>query len=145
MQIYSWLLKLSKWLCIAITVGILISCALIPRSNPLLGTWVSDKEQTLAELAKKPRISDKTRALMDNDFFGKLRITYTPDSYVAALDGEVIRGKYEIIEVNKHFVEIEEYAEGDGEKTRSRIYIDGHFLYVYSPDYNLKEYFRRVK
>ncbi len=145
MQNFSWWLKFRQWLGIASTVGMLMSCASFPRSNPLLGTWVSDKEYTLAELAKEPRISDKTRALIDNDFFGKLKITYTPDSYVAVLEGEVIKGKYEIIEVNKHFVEIEEYTEGNGKKSRSKIFIDGHYLYVYSPEHNLKEYFRKVK
>ena len=120
-------------------------CSLFPKkSNPLLGTWVSDKERTLQEIEKKPEISAHTQALLNNDFFGKMKITYYPDTYESEFEGEVIRGRYKILEMNDTFIEIEENLEGLDKSFRSKLFLDGDYLVVYSSRHDLKEYFRKI-
>ena len=106
---------------------------------------MSDKERTLKEIAKKPEISPRTRALLNNDFFGKLKITYYSDTYESEFEGEVIKGEYKILEISKDYIEIEERLEGLDKSFRSKIYFEDDYLVVYSRQNELKEYFRKVK
>lgn len=128
-----------------LTFVCVVSCSSVPKDNPLVGSWISDKERTLDEIDSKPTVSARTRGLMDNDFFGKLRVTYTRDTYESEFEGEIIKGQYRIIEVNKDFIEIEEQIEGWDKRFRSKIYFDGDYMYIESNKHDFREYFKKIE
>lgn len=82
---------------------------------------------------------------MDNDFFGKLRVTYARETYESEFEGEIIKGQYRITEVNKDFIEIEEKIEGWDKRFRSKIYFDGDYMYIDSNKHDFREYFRKLE
>ena len=134
------------WLaCFLITGACVLGCGSVPRDNPLVGTWVSDKQRTLEEIEKKPTVTARTRGLVDNDFFGKLRVSYDYDTYTSEFEGEIIRGKYRVLEVKKDFIEIEEQIEGWDKRFRSKIYFDGDYMYIESNKHDFREYFRKLE
>ncbi len=73
-----------------------------------------------------------------------MKITYYPDTYESEFEGEVIRGRYKILEMNDTFIEIEENLEGLDKSFRSKLFLDGDYLVVYSSRHDLKEYFRKI-
>ena len=103
------------------------------------------KNERLKKFRKKPEITPRTRALLNNDFFGKLKITYYSDTYESEFEGEVIKGEYKILENSSDFIEIEERLEGLNKSFRSKIYFEDDYLVVYSRQDELKEYFKKVK
>ena len=128
-----------------LTVVCVLGCGSAPKENPLVGTWVSDKQRTLEEIEKKPTVSARTRGLMDSDFFGKLRVRYDRDTYASEFEGEIVKGTYRILEVNKDFIEIEEQIEGWEKRFRSKIYFDGDYMYIESNKHDFREYFRKLE
>ena len=135
-----------KWVvCFVLTCACVVACGSNPKDNPLIGVWISDKERTLEEIEKKPTVSARTQGLVDNDFFGKLRVSYERDTYASEFEGEIIKGKYRIIAVNKDFIEIEEQIEGWDKRFRSKIYFDGDYMYIESNKHDFREYFRKLE
>jgi len=130
---------------ILLLTAVCISSCGNPSRNPVIGTWISDEKKTLEEVAKIPNMPQKTRDLLENGFFGKLKITYYRDHYVTELDGHVSKYDYKVLGINDRYVEIEYYDVPMRVNIREKIYIDGDAIYVYgSLRYKFKEYFRRV-
>lgn len=128
-----------------LTCACVVSCSSVPKDNPLVGVWISDKIRTLDEIDSKPTVSARTKGLMENDFFGKLRVTYTHDAYESEFEGEILKGQYQIIAVNKDFIEIEEQIEGWDKRFRSKIYFDGDYMYIESNKHDFREYFKKLE
>ena len=120
-------------------------CAKYP-ANPLIGTWQSDAEATLADMRQHPEVTEKARKLFENDFFGHLRVTYTVDRVLTDDDkGFHTEGPYKVVEVTTGYVDVLQFEALQQKEVNERIYLDGDKFYVFTSKYNFKEYFRRIK
>lgn len=126
---------------LALTVG----CAKAP-DNPLIGTWQSDADATLADMHKHPEVTEKSRKFFENDFFGHFRMTYTSDKHMTDDDkGFHTEVPYKVVEITKDHVDVAHFDELQQKYVTDRIYLDGDKIYVFTSKYNFKEYFRRLK
>lgn len=69
---------------------------LTPKQKQLLGTWQSDRRQTLKNNASYQRLVGR-RSRRVASIFGKLKVTYTPRYVMTELDGYKTRERYEVV------------------------------------------------
>jgi hypothetical protein len=139
-------------MCFGVLVGFAVG--LWAKSNPfdpgddrLLGTWISDAERTVEEYRRFRKIDeatfDKFAAL-----FGKMKVTYSSNSYSTSLDGRTTETRYRVLGKDDKSVVVEDIAEGLAaelaESSFSVIHFDGkdsHWIYMSGGS---REYFKRV-
>jgi hypothetical protein len=120
-------------------------CAKV-SDNPLIGTWQSDADATLADMHRHPEVTEKSKRFFENDFFGHLRVTYTIDEYLTDDDkGFHTEVPYKVAQVTTDHVDVMHFDELQQKDVTERIHLDGNKIYVFTSKYNFKEYFRRIK
>lgn len=114
----------------------------------LMGTWISDKEQTLEHFPEHMTEPQKEKL---SSLFGKLRVTYTPTEYTTELDGQTETFPYAVLGVDKHSVVIRDDSAPNPDldflemSTFSKIHFDGPDSYSVTTEIGgITEYFRRV-
>lgn len=111
----------------------------------LIGTWQSDAEATLADMHKHPEVTEKSRKLFENDFFGHLIVTYTATDYLTDFKNIHTKTTYKVLDSTPGYVDTEHYEELYGKDVKERVYIDGPMIYVITSKYEFREYFKRIK
>lgn len=116
----------------------------------LLGTWQSDADRTLAGLRDRKPMDDKQEAAL-RKLFGKLRVTYTPTTYTAELDGAITTGEYEVLGKDKVSVVTREVERKPSPLDAFElsdftvIHFDGPDSYwLHTKIGDIREYFKRV-
>ncbi len=115
-------------------------------ANSLVGSWKSDKSKTLESMHSMKDIPDETKAYLEKNFFGRLTITYTENTYSAVLDGEEdVRPDsypYRIVEETDDYYIVEN--ELLGTKFNKKLFKDRACYYELTSEWNFREYFCRV-
>ncbi len=114
-------------------------------SNPLIGNWKSDKEKTLLEVRKVANIPEKVRSYLEDDLFGKLEIIFTKNKIYTEFDDIKYEGTYEVINQTDNSITIKTWNKFFSEYENYTYYFDGESMYGLTTDYNIKEYFKKIK
>lgn len=89
---------------------------------PLRGTWRSNEEKTLADMAARRAFTEKQRARLSNRFFGRLLAEYTCSHsrayFVEDGPSEAVWTPYRVVESGPRFVVVEFGAGGEILKRR---------------------------
>jgi hypothetical protein len=106
----------------------------------LLGSWVSDKEKTLALWRFRPNTPVESQERVAA-LFGNLRLSFSPGE-VRALTGthETVK-PYRVVAADFRSVVIEYQA--DGRSLLEQLFFEGEYVYKFT-GYNI-EYFRRTE
>ena len=126
----------------AITLILMTSVA---NGNPLIGTWQSDEDRTLQEVRSIPNLPKKARDLFENNFFGKLKLTFTDKKMLSESDGLKSEEPYEVVKKTDDSITIKTWSELLNRYDEITYYIEGQSIYVFTSKYNFKEYFKRIK
>ena len=117
----------------------------------LIGTWQSDADRTIAGIRDLKPVDDKQEAAL-RKLFGKMRVTYTPNTYTTELDGATNSNKYEVLGKDKHSVVIRDLEPKPSPLDVLElsefvvIQFDGPDSYwLYTQGVGILEYFKRVR
>jgi len=134
-----------------IIVVSLIGCSQIPHQD-LLGYWKSDESKTLKSMRSTPGITEKSKELFENNFFGKLVVEYKEDTYRSKfeLDEDNIKEfykyyPYKVLEKGPNYYLLQGQDLLFGGTDTRKIYMDGDCYYVLITKWKFREYFCRIK
>jgi hypothetical protein len=118
-----------------------------PSHGYLLGTWKSNEQKTLKSMNSIAEVSEESRKLFENGFFGQLVVEYKENESRSLIEEDGFDTgfqSYHVVEVNDSYIKIIESNDilGDIETT---MYPDGDCFYVIVSKYEFREYFCRVK
>jgi hypothetical protein len=82
-----------------------------PMHKRLIGTWKSDKRETLRTFAAYKRMPRGRKKRQLAAILGKLRLRYTPKFCFVTFDGKTSRERYEVIAEDHDSIVIRVYAE----------------------------------
>lgn len=111
----------------------------MPVEPRLLGSWVSDREKTLALWRFRPEASSETRDKVAA-LFGQLRLTFTATDVRATQGGTESVHPYRVLASDGRSVVLETTV--DGGRVLEQVFFEGDYCYKLA-GYNL-EYFRRT-
>lgn len=122
-----------------------ISCASAPASR-IEGTWRSNRELTLRELANVERTlpSRTVTALRAPDYFGRLELTYADGEYQSVLPDAAVRGSYEIVTESHGSAWLLHQGSSLGREDATFVRFRGPHLLVPIPELGFYEVFDRV-
>ena len=102
--------------CLAAFIAVSSRAAHV-TDDRLIGIWQSDADRTIAGIRDQRPVDDAQEVALRN-LFGKLRITYTPNSYTTELDGSVDTYRYEVLGTDKHSIVIRDIGRKPSPWTR---------------------------
>jgi hypothetical protein len=117
------------------------------ESNPLIGTWKSNKEKTLKYYSKTPVLSKLTdeQRKMFKGIFGKMVITYSSNTFTWTMDEFTSSGNYKIIANNEDtIITLSEYPLLGEQLTMISFEEDGTYLTI-PQGHRYGEFFSKVK
>lgn len=143
-----------------VLVALAMTAVVFAKTQPslldarLVGTWQSDAERTLSEIAANRPLTDEQQAKL-RELFGKLRVTYMANGrWRSDLEGFVDAGRYQVRNRNASSLVLRSWSDelkeekqwlGIDIETIYQIEFDGTNAYrLTNKDDALREYFRRV-
>ncbi|MGX5172501.1 hypothetical protein ACUR5C_00570 [Aliikangiella sp. IMCC44653] len=107
---------------------------------PLEGYWKSNEEKTLASFRQAKNSTEKQKALLSEDFFGKLYIQFECEKFTAVLEDWVETYSYALVSATDKNVTFKYSSELEGEVVREAT-IEGDCYSLSINDGQFKEYF----
>ena len=113
------------------------------ENNPLIGTWVSDKDKSLQYSKSKNDLTwNQVQAL--EMILGKLRLKFTRDTTESFYEKPVGNFGYKVLNQTDDYIEVE-IASKDA-KEKYKYYFDGEYIFLENDsDILPRDYFRRVE
>lgn len=112
----------------------------------ILGKWKSNEQLTLQSVNRTPGLSARSRALLENDFFGHLeteiresesRTISEKDNYDSGFE------PYEVLEVSDDFVRIKAWNNFFQDYDERILYLEGDCYYEIFKQFKFRQYFCR--
>ncbi|RLA11341.1 MAG: hypothetical protein DRQ59_09990 [Gammaproteobacteria bacterium] len=114
-------------------------------ANPLIGEWESDEKRTLEDVNARDNIPPKTKAFFENDFFGKLKLTFTENKIFTTYEEFENSGSYEILNETENSITLRAWNDVLKEYEDQTFYIEGNIIYTITSKYKIREYFVKIK
>ena len=115
--------------------------------HPLIGKWISDKEQTFEWLKEnRCRSNDQIKKLESKNIYGKLILEFTNDKCISYYDDEINEMPFEIIGIESNTIAHVAVDPISGEREIRLILIeDENSFSVYQDDFDMREFFKRME
>jgi len=123
----------------------ILSGCFLESNNPIVGRWKSDETETLKEIQNSGSLTDKQiETLTSKIKFGKLILVIDAENITSYYEGDVDTDKYQIINIDGPFVEIESNNPLTNELERIVIEVRDEKMWVPSTLVDFREVFVRI-
>ena len=124
----------------------ILSGCFLESNNPIVGRWKSDETETLKEIQNSGSLTDKQiETLTSKIKFGKLILEIDAENITSYYEGDVDTDKYQIINIDGPFVEIESNNPLTNELERIVIEVRDEKMWVPSTLVDFREVFVRIE
>ena len=118
------------------------------EENPLLGFWKSNEALTIESMRETEGITDKIKAVFEDNFFGKLIVEYRDQDFRAMyedpkdnIDEFEKYHPYKILDKTDEYYLVESYDLLLNKNEIKKVYRAGKCYYVLISKWNFREYF----
>lgn len=124
---------------------LLLLSNLYAEDCPLKGKWKSNSELTLKGIKINNTFTQERLEYLSKEFFGKLIVEFTCNSFTTFNGNEKVKTDYKIIKQEGNFITIEYFDEALGKSVQDRIEIVGDCYYSSPMTFGIKEAMCKIK